>query len=98
MAKTLPVPSVASMTTPLSARVRPGKKLMALLSVRPFPGARRTWSGAVAPVTVTLTATAFAVAGTPQAPPVIVKTRRSEAARAGACEARVSTRRQGVSV
>jgi len=44
-----PVPSVARGKTPSLARVTPATKLTALDSVRPLPGATRTWPGPAAP-------------------------------------------------
>src|SRR5262245_25800473 len=98
----LPVPSVASSSTALLARVVPALKLMWLeLGLMPLPGNRvrkPTW---VLRVTVMLTARATALPGMlqePAATPATVNSRVAPATRAGALAERVSMARQGGTV
>src|SRR5262245_25734001 len=97
--KTLRGPPAATGTMALFPRVWPAEKLTVATRGNGAPaGKSRRWPTCVGSVTVTLRATAAAVAGTPHAPPTR-NTRVDWAARAGAyAGSRVSTTRQGGSV
>src|SRR6201999_793976 len=98
----VPVPEEASMRMALFVRVWPAPKFKAAaLGAWALPGKKRMWPAWAAATTVTLTATALAVAGAPHGPvaPATVRTRAAPGGSAGPPVGplgfRVSSRRQG---
>lgn len=83
MTEIVPPPSAARRRIVLFARVRPGRMLRTDVVLRVRCSGRILRSPAAPPFTnETLVETATASAGTPQEPPVIVKSRRTEGASA----------------